>query len=164
MLRIPGWAAGATVAINGEEQAGVKPGEFFRVARTWKTSLSSSYSYRAPPSVPESWSAWVRTVLSTFWRSSVELTATATVKQFLGYTETEPVQPIFRDFSASARATMLDGQTLVMSGSQKQSVGELPADAKQIFVLVTPTLIDPGGNRLHVRNDEQPESAISPQP
>ena len=96
--------------------------------------------------------------------SSVELTATATVKQFLGYTETEPVQPIFRDFSASARATMLDGQTLVMSGSQKQSVGELPADAKQIFVLVMPTLIDPGGNRLHVRNDEQPESAISPQP
>ncbi len=35
-LRIPGWAAGATVTVNGAAAAGVKPGEFFRVMRTWK--------------------------------------------------------------------------------------------------------------------------------
>jgi uncharacterized protein len=36
-LRIPGWAAGATVTVNGQPQPGVKPGEFFRVQRTWKS-------------------------------------------------------------------------------------------------------------------------------
>ena len=35
VLRIPEWAAGATVAVNGVQQNGVKAGEFFRVARTW---------------------------------------------------------------------------------------------------------------------------------
>jgi len=37
VLRIPAWAAGATVALNGQAQDGVQPGEFFRVARTWKS-------------------------------------------------------------------------------------------------------------------------------
>jgi DUF1680 family protein len=37
MLRIPAWAAGATVAVNGQAQTGVKTGEFFRVERTWKS-------------------------------------------------------------------------------------------------------------------------------
>ena len=36
VLRIPAWAAGATVAINGVPAAGVKTGEFFRVSRQWK--------------------------------------------------------------------------------------------------------------------------------
>ena len=36
-LRIPAWAAGATVAVNGEQQSGVKAGEFFRLARAWKS-------------------------------------------------------------------------------------------------------------------------------
>jgi hypothetical protein len=36
VLRIPSWAAGATVSINGEVQPNVKAGEFFRVARSWK--------------------------------------------------------------------------------------------------------------------------------
>ena len=37
VLRIPAWANGATVAVNGQQQAGVKPGAFFRVQRAWKT-------------------------------------------------------------------------------------------------------------------------------
>jgi len=36
-LRIPAWATGATVAVNGAALAGVKPGEFFRVERVWKS-------------------------------------------------------------------------------------------------------------------------------
>ena len=36
VLRIPAWATGATVAVNGQQQAGVKAGEFFRVQRSWK--------------------------------------------------------------------------------------------------------------------------------
>ena len=37
VLRIPAWANGATVAVNGQQQGGVKPGAFFRVQRAWKT-------------------------------------------------------------------------------------------------------------------------------
>uniref|UniRef100_Q01SC7 Uncharacterized protein n=1 Tax=Solibacter usitatus (strain Ellin6076) TaxID=234267 RepID=Q01SC7_SOLUE len=36
VLRIPAWANGATVAVNGQQQAGVKPGAFFRVQRAWR--------------------------------------------------------------------------------------------------------------------------------
>ncbi len=36
VLRIPAWATGATVAVNGALSAGVKPGEFFRLERQWK--------------------------------------------------------------------------------------------------------------------------------
>jgi hypothetical protein len=37
VLRIPAWATGATVIVNGESQPNVKPGEFFRVSRAWKS-------------------------------------------------------------------------------------------------------------------------------
>jgi len=37
VLRIPAWAAGATVAVNGTLLEGVKPGAFFRVDREWKS-------------------------------------------------------------------------------------------------------------------------------
>ena len=36
MLRIPAWANGATVSVNGQPVDGVKPGEFLRIARAWK--------------------------------------------------------------------------------------------------------------------------------
>jgi uncharacterized protein len=35
VLRIPGWATGASVAVNGAALEGVKPGEFFRLEREW---------------------------------------------------------------------------------------------------------------------------------
>ena len=37
LLRIPAWAAGATVAVNGAPLDGVKAGEFYRVSRKWKS-------------------------------------------------------------------------------------------------------------------------------
>lgn len=35
-MRIPGWAEGATVEVNGEAQSGVQPGSFYTVTRQWK--------------------------------------------------------------------------------------------------------------------------------
>lgn len=35
-LRIPAWCAAPAIAVNGQPVAGVKPGTFFRLARTWK--------------------------------------------------------------------------------------------------------------------------------
>jgi uncharacterized protein len=35
-LRIPAWAAGATVSVNGAAVAGVKAGEFVRIEREWR--------------------------------------------------------------------------------------------------------------------------------
>ncbi|HYV27233.1 MAG TPA: sigma-70 family RNA polymerase sigma factor [Candidatus Eisenbacteria bacterium] len=94
--------------------------------------------------------------------STVDLTVVATQKQLLGYTETEPAVPIFRNFSANARVTVYDGQTLVLSGPQRQSVGELPKDAKQILVLITPMLVDPAGNRLNLHTPPSvPEQPLS---
>jgi DUF1680 family protein len=37
VLRIPGWAAGATVAVNGRPLDGVKAGAFFRIDREWRS-------------------------------------------------------------------------------------------------------------------------------
>src|SRR5581483_9009630 len=34
--RIPGWATGASVAVNGRPEAGVKAGEFLPIKRSWK--------------------------------------------------------------------------------------------------------------------------------
>jgi beta-L-arabinofuranosidase (glycosyl hydrolase family 127)/glycosyl hydrolase family 127 (putative beta-L-arabinofuranosidase) len=36
LLRIPAWAAGAELTVNGAAQPGVRPGTFHRVQRTWK--------------------------------------------------------------------------------------------------------------------------------
>jgi DUF1680 family protein len=38
VLRIPVWASGATVAVNGQALSGVKAGQFYRVEREWKGS------------------------------------------------------------------------------------------------------------------------------
>jgi hypothetical protein len=40
VLRIPAWAEGASVAVNGAPLGGVKPGEFFRVERQWSNGDS----------------------------------------------------------------------------------------------------------------------------
>ena len=37
LLRVPAWATNTTVTVNGAPQSGVKPGEFFRIERSWKS-------------------------------------------------------------------------------------------------------------------------------
>jgi uncharacterized protein len=37
MLRIPAWATGARLTVNGAEQPNVRPGAYHRLARTWQT-------------------------------------------------------------------------------------------------------------------------------
>lgn len=36
LLRIPGWAAGAQLSVNGKSLGAVKPGEYFAVRRNWR--------------------------------------------------------------------------------------------------------------------------------
>ena len=40
VLRIPAWTSEPAVAVNGATLTGVKPGEFFRIAREWKSGDS----------------------------------------------------------------------------------------------------------------------------
>jgi DUF1680 family protein len=35
-LRVPGWAAGASIKVNGREEKNVKPGSFHRIERSWR--------------------------------------------------------------------------------------------------------------------------------
>ena len=36
-VRIPAWASGASVAVNGRPESGVKPGEYLAIKRSWKS-------------------------------------------------------------------------------------------------------------------------------
>lgn len=45
MLRIPGWAAGATVTLNGAPVAGVEPGQFVRIERLWNRGETVRLSF-----------------------------------------------------------------------------------------------------------------------
>jgi len=87
--------------------------------------------------------------------------------------------PIFRVRQAVATATVWDGQTIVMGGlvaeqktmTRKKTpvLGDLPflsplfrsesakLEKKNLFIFITPTLIDPAGNRLHP-DDSHPVS------
>ncbi len=88
VLRIPGWAAGASVAVNGAPLADVKPGEFFRVEREWRSGdrvelqfpmqvintawFHNSISVQRGPlvfslKIGESWSALKKTGPATDW-------------------------------------------------------------------------------------------------
>ncbi|MGJ5813289.1 beta-L-arabinofuranosidase domain-containing protein [Paludibaculum fermentans] len=37
VLRVPGWATGASITVNGKSEQGIRPGSYHRVARTWKS-------------------------------------------------------------------------------------------------------------------------------
>ena len=37
VMRVPGWAEGARVTVNGQAASGVTPGEYYRLDREWKT-------------------------------------------------------------------------------------------------------------------------------
>ncbi len=123
---------------------------------------------------------------------SFQLTFIASIREFIGYDmdtwgapRTQP-KPIFSSQQALGRATVFDGQTVCLSlGSFTQTatprykykvpfLGEMPVMGplfrrdsiltrqRHRFVFVTPTIIDPAGNRVHTE-DEIPNS-IPPQP
>jgi hypothetical protein len=99
---------------------------------------------------------------------TIELTAIPSWTEFLGYDDAKPFQPNsdmngmpviqnmplphFRLRRAVLTAKIPDGQTLVAAG-----FGELPAtkprtapkSSKQLLILITPTIVDPAGNRVH---------------
>ena len=39
LLRIPAWAAGTSLKVNGAEQPTAAPGTFARIERTWKAGI-----------------------------------------------------------------------------------------------------------------------------
>jgi hypothetical protein len=54
VLRIPVWASGAAVAVNGQPQPGVKPDAFYRLEREWKSG--DTVELRFPMAIrPTTW-------------------------------------------------------------------------------------------------------------
>lgn len=115
--------------------------------------------------------------------NTIYLTTIASMTEFLGYAEptnsaiayvdgqrqTVPVPlPKLRIRKMLARVNLWDGQTLILSKPDEQFTG--PAGAsdkskKELLVLITATIIDPAGNRVH-SDDELPfnPSTVPPQP
>ena len=63
----------------------------------------------------------------------------------------------YRSFLAATTVNVWDGQTVVLGGpmqesdpSQKQSTN---TQRQNLLIFITPTLIDPAGNRLHTAED-----------
>jgi len=52
----------------------------------------------------------------------------------------------------STSVQVWDGQTVVLGGSVSESV-RTTSKKKNLLVFITPTLIDPAGNRLHTEKD-----------
>lgn len=105
---------------------------------------------------------------------TIQLKLKASVTEFLGYDPAPPgattvPQPRFRERQLDTTANVWDGQTLVLGGPVVEAPGtdtnSAAATRKKLLVFVTPTLIDPAGNRLHA-GDEMPFStnAVPPQP
>jgi beta-lactamase regulating signal transducer with metallopeptidase domain len=113
--------------------------------------------------------------------SKVQISGTATVTEFLGFnspgsvTPTNPDSEVLNDQVQSGQSksslphfrvrqlpfasTLWDGQTLLLGGllSNAEKSNSLPGQSqKSLLVLITPTLIDPAGNRIH-KEDEPPK-------
>jgi DUF1680 family protein len=50
-LRIPGWANGASIAVNGKPEPGAKPGEYLAIRRNWKPGDSVTLNFDQAESV-----------------------------------------------------------------------------------------------------------------
>ena len=131
--------------------------------------------------------------------STVELTVILSLTEFLGYDEETPRQfapqvtlpvgnnvgvpiqsqlplPIFRTRQIETKATVYDGQTLLLTdptvmkiygqpggGSKTDIVSE--DTRKRLLVLITPTLIDPAGNPIHTPDNlPYDPNSVPPQP
>jgi len=114
---------------------------------------------------------------------TISMAVIPSVTEFLGYDEIEtsrvPVYiggkkervtvplPKFRTRQFVSSTHVWDGQTLMIGNPLDASnqIVEKPADGKKrLIVLVTPTIIDPGGNRVHTDGATAPaRSAVAPQ-
>jgi hypothetical protein len=108
---------------------------------------------------------------------TVQVNVKASVTEFLGYDpaargSASGPQPLFRLRELKTIANVWDGQTLILGGGMVELPGSSTNAAtagkvvrKQLFVFVTPTIVDPAGNRVHT-HDEMPFStnAVPPQP
>jgi general secretion pathway protein D len=100
---------------------------------------------------------------------TVQVNVKASVTEFLGYDpaargSASGPQPLFRLRELKTIANVWDGQTLILGGGMVElpSASTNAATAgkvvrKQLLVFVTPTIVDPAGNRVHT-HDEMPFS------
>jgi general secretion pathway protein D len=121
---------------------------------------------------------------------TVALSVSASVKEFLGYSLAAGQQtplPDFRQRSAKGIANVYDGQTLVLDagviGFQQVIKDKVPIIAdvpfvgnlfqtekkqqkqreqKRLLFFITPTIIDPAGNRIH--NEDREDTPPQPTP
>ncbi len=110
---------------------------------------------------------------------SIQLTVIANASKFLGYDDpgafvpqgnsgaAEPVTgvlplPRIRSLTIISSAEIWDGQSLLLGGLKAEDEKEVDAAdgtktqqkvTKHLFVLITPTIIDPAGNRVHSEED-----------
>ena len=85
--------------------------------------------------------------------------------------------PIFRMRQVVSSAVVWDGQTLVLEGGaatyETPGKGKLPTGIaapptaagprKRLLIFITPTLIDPAGNRVHSPEEMSSKNAVPPQ-
>ena len=92
---------------------------------------------------------------------TVQLAIHNTITEFLGYDQPEPaVQklatnatvplPRFRQRQMSTEVSVWDGQTVLLAGlgHTETKPGKKPVQ-KSYLILLTPTITDPAGNRVH---------------
>jgi len=84
--------------------------------------------------------------------------------------------PIFRKLQMVSSAIVWDGQTVVLAGGSEQFLAnpkrnaplpkgtKIPGDLKttSLLIFVTPTLVDPAGNRIHKPEDIPPRIPAQP--
>jgi len=133
---------------------------------------------------------------------TLDLTALANITEFLGYDkptntvpvyvngakqDVEPPLPRMRNRPASGRASLYDGQSLLLIGpatavtyqfaDKVPVLGDLPlvgrlfrsqgtsTVSKQLVIIITPTLIDPAGNPIHTPDNlPYDPNSVPPQP
>ena len=102
---------------------------------------------------------------------TIALTVIPTMTEFLGYAEGQtnrvavyvngekkwvtPPRPNIRQRQMSTSVQVWDGQTVVLGGLVSESVNTT-SKKKSLLVFITPTLIDPAGNRLHPEKEMPP--------
>jgi hypothetical protein len=96
---------------------------------------------------------------------SIQMVLSPTYTEFLGYDN--PVQshqpvPHYSVWHADTTVNVWDGETVVLSLAAPANATNQP---QNVLIFITPTLIDPAGNRLHT-DDEMPfaKKSIPPQP